>query len=294
ETEKVWDATDADGLPRVADKELANKVADAPSLMVAAFEPGKVCLAGEFLGRAWVGVATFDQAARKAAVKVIHEAKEAQDQTDKEQWRRTTVTFRPHFIATLIGAAELDGKPNRRVLVGRFYGENFVVYEHPLVIDPDRPSVEVLADRVWAWPSQDQIATDGKAVYFVEPMVYPEKHRHIVKIGFPGKAKEIVVKGLDNAETLNRIIVHDGRLHVALHQNETVAMDTGPNKILTKFRYKWWTVGLDGDNLRQVATHLPPIIALGVSSHYGLVAWIREDNQPTTLNVVEIPAPKPK
>src|SRR5262249_58084343 len=101
ETEKVWDATDADGLPRVADKELANKVADAPSLMVAAFEPGKVCLAGEFLGRAWVGVATFDQAARKAAVKVIHEAKEAQDQTDKEQWRRTTVTFRPHFIATL-------------------------------------------------------------------------------------------------------------------------------------------------------------------------------------------------
>lgn len=200
-------------------------------------------------------------------------------------------------MATLTGPPAPDGKPTRRVLVGRHYGENMEVYEHPLVIDPDRLATDVLADRVWACPSQAQCATSGGAVYFVEPMLYPDKRRHLVKIGFPGTAKEIIAKGLAPCELENRVVIHDGRVHAALEQLEIVTKNidrTPKTTSRTTIHFQWWTISLDGKELRQVATRLPPIKSLGVSAHYGLVAWVGETNGPMTLNGVEFPAAKSK
>jgi hypothetical protein len=97
-SEKVWELHASDGFPRAPEKELADKSA-AATVMAAALEPGRACLAGSFLGRAWVGVCTLDATAGKGLVKVIHEARDAQDRADYDQWNSAsaTVTFDLYF-----------------------------------------------------------------------------------------------------------------------------------------------------------------------------------------------------
>ena len=64
---------------------------------------------------------SFDPAG-KHDVHVFHEATEAQDAQDHEQWKKAAVAFRPACMAVLYGPAGEAGKPARRVLIGR--GDN--------------------------------------------------------------------------------------------------------------------------------------------------------------------------
>ncbi len=295
EKEKVWDVSAAEGLPQAPVQELAEKFATA-ALVAAPLEPGRACTAGAFLGRAWVATATFDPATGKAAFKIVHEARDTHDPTDKEQWARTTTAFAPFYIYTLTGTAGADGKPPRRVLIGRGGGSNFKVSEHPLTFDPDRGTVEVLKARIWNGPTRDRSATAGGAVYFMESYPNPDSPNHplthVARVGFPGPDKAIVLAPLPpSVGQMSRTAVRGDKLHVVLEQHE-VDFGKGGAPVRT---CQWWTADLDGKNPRRVATGLPPIGGVWESSHYGFVALVDSGmNKPAVLHTVEVLDPAPK
>jgi hypothetical protein len=289
----VWDLSEADGLPPPPKEAVAAKFA-TPALLAAPLEPGRACVCGSALDRAWVAVVSFDRAAGKGAARVIHEAREAQDRANADQWKSTAVAFTPDLMVTLRDPAGADGRAGRRVLVGRGGGENLKVRDHPLVIDPDRPAAEVLKDRVWAWPSQQRCATSTEAVYFVEPQLTPDRRRHLVRVGFPGAAKEVIATGLAPADGDGvRVAVHAGRVHVSLDQSATELLERSDVSTSQNTRHvrvdQWWVADADGKNLRRAATGLKPVSWIASSAHYGLVAFVGDE-----LHAVEVPAATPK
>jgi len=290
-TEKVWELSAPDGLPLAPEKELAEKSVHT-NLMVTGLEPGRVCLVGHFLGRSWIGIGTLD--AGKATVKVFHEAREAQERTDTDQWKKATVTFNPTFLFTLDGPPDPGGKPTHRVLVGRGQGEYpGPLGQHPLVVDPERLKVEVLKDTVPGWPNQQRCGVNGSAVYF-SMVVGPPQSTEVYRIGTSGRAPETIAKRLPpSVHYLSRTFVHDGLVHAVLAQGESGPEKYGGRMVPT---YQWWTMDTDGKHLRQVATNLPTINHLAVSSHYGMVALVEGEpinyRFPVTLNTVEITRPE--
>ena len=111
--------------------------------------PGKVCMAAGF-GRSWIATVSFDPGGHHE-FHVFHEAAEAQSAHASEQWKKSTVAFRPAFMAALGNATSAAGKPARRILIGRGGGnhtENGDLYSHPLLVDPEKRSVEVVEERL--------------------------------------------------------------------------------------------------------------------------------------------------
>jgi hypothetical protein len=161
-----------------------------------------------------------------------------------------------------------------------------------LAIDPDGLKVEVLKDKIPGWPIQPQCSVSGAAVYFTARTA--TRNTEVIRIGAPGLRKEVLAPQLPPSEDkITRTFVHDGRIHVVLAQIEIPSAKAGgPWRPM----YQWWTLDTDGKNLRQVATNLPAIRHVGVSSHYGLVAIVEtkfnNSLAPTTLNTVEIVSPK--
>lgn len=289
ETDKLWDAVEVEGMPQAPVGELVEKFTGA-SLMVSPLGPGQACAAGAFLDRAWVAVATFDPTTGKAAFKVIHEARDAQDRTDKDQWARSTTTFSPNYMYTFTGPPGGDRKPARRVLIGRTGGQNLVVNEHPLLVDPDRGTVEVVKDRVWFGPRHERSVEADGAVYFMEGYANPASSNHplthVARIGFPGLTKEVFCPGLrPSVVSTNRIVAHGGTIHVVLQQHESdLSKPTGP--VLTS---QWWTIDRRSKKPQLVAIGLPPVQGVWESSHYGIVATVdyRARNA-AALNLVEV------
>lgn len=298
-TAKVWDVSGAEGLPEPPPAPPpvgGQRFGVTPRVLAAGVEPGRAVLAGSFEQRAWLGVAIFDPKAGKVSVKVKLEARDVHDLNDPEQWKKTTVAFVPAMAFTVADPSGPDGKPSRRVLVGRTGGgTNVVVWDHPLIFDPNAGTVEVLKDRVWGWPHQGGCVASGGAVYFIEPMLNQARTRHVVRLGLPGPAKGIIVEGLPPCEG-TRIAAHAGRFHMALEQIRQKPADKGPFTPTNPFMIResqWWSVDLDGKNLRQVATRLPPINLVSASTHYGLVAVVEPaPGKPAVLNAVEIAEPK--
>ncbi len=297
-TGKVIDASKAEGLPAPPPSARPEdfNTGSTPRLMLNTLEAGRACLAGSFSGRAWVGIATFNSKAGTVAVEVVHEARDVQDPSDKEQWSKPSVAFQPNMVYPVRATGE-GGKPASRVLVGRLGGgSNPQVWDHPLIVDVEGGTAEVMKDRVWGWPGQGCAAVDG-SIFFVEPMLVKERTNHLVRLGFPGPGKKVVVEGLAPAET-RRIVAHDGRFHIVLEQVRVQAPDKGPFTPANPYMLReteWWTVGTDGKDIRRVATGLPVFHGLAVSSHYGLVAMAEPvPGKPPVLNAVGITPPVPK
>jgi len=286
-TEKVWELGAADGLPLAPEKELTEKLTRT-DLMVTGLEPGRVCLVGHFLGRSWIGIGTLE--AGKGTVKVFHEAREAQDLVNADQWKKATVTFNPTFLFTLDGPPGSGGKPARRVLVGRGQGTHLgALGQHPLVVDPERLRVEVLKDNLPGWPSHQQCYADGPTAYF-SANGPAARMTSVFRIGPPDQVPEMIATRLPPSELFaSRVFVRDGRVHAVLAQVETRTEKGIDRRVPT---YQWWTADTNGKDLRQVATNLPGIRSVTVSSHYGLVALVEGPRASVTLHTVEIVRPE--
>jgi hypothetical protein len=294
-SEKVWEVGPADGLPQGAGEQL--KDAFFFPLELAPLEPGKICAAGSF-GHAWVALITFDLVAKKLTVKVIHEANEAQEQRNKEQGGQTKVEFSPLYMVPLLGPAGRDGKPNRRIVLGRGGPANYVlvnedVFNRPLVIDPDRLTVEVLGDRVRPVVRSSFVpypaATTGEVAYLLSGNTTKTTGPALVRIGLPDVKAKTIIESLPAGT--HDVVIHNNQMHfirevkLPLKSGEIWTPDKDPRE--------WWTAELDGKDLRLVGKGLPNI-RVGTSSHYGLVCFFAPAGSTRrVLHAVAFPGPAP-
>ncbi len=288
-SEKVQVVSAAEGLPEGTDEQL--KEPALRHMGIAALEPGKICAAGSF-GRGWIALVTLDPKTAKPVVKVIHEAREVQDPGDKDQGARTGIDFLPDFMFTVRAPAEQPGgEPGRRVLVGRGlpvtgYGRpNPAVVARPLVVDPDRSTVEVLREPMANLPRLPHcFGVAGDAVYYLpwDPTKAPQSG--VVRIGLPDLTPKVVVEGLPVG--FGQVFIHDGRLHVV---REIPSQPIPGGAVITADRIarEWWTADLSGKNLRLEAKDVPYLRAVSTSSHYGLVGIISPGGPAQSLYTIE-------
>lgn len=303
-TEKLWDISDAEGLPQVNQKGGAFSNA-----MVTALQPGRVCLVGGWSNQAffrgWVATVTFDPIAGKAKADVILEAKEAPDRADEKFRTNTRIGFTPYLMATLADAAGADGKPVRRVVIGR--NESALVpqlREHPLLVDPDRRTVEAMNVKVLAALNSGQPLVLGGSMYGLryESKALNKICGQLVRISLPGLTPEIVADDLPPPVNKDSwLVVHDDRIHVVVERAikvvEKPSSEPGGRPIKESVKlFDWWVVGMDGKNKRLVASEIPALHSVQVSSHYGIVASTMGSfpDFPKTLYAVEIVEQTPK
>jgi hypothetical protein len=265
-SEKVFEVTEADGLPEPPEEYVKRHQIAAPlALKLTVLDQGRACVAGGF-GRAWIGVASFDPAKGKAALKVIHEAREVSNQADQEAWSNTRLAFTPLYMHALRGQGETDAKPGFRVLLGRSTpfgagtGGNNIneLGAHPLLIDPDAPAVTVLKDAHFI--RNLATAADGSArVVEWSPRNY---NLSLLRLDYPGKVRELGVLAIPTAQVQVVAEIVGTRLHIAAKRGGVVNQEGTA----------WWTADLDGANLHKEASGLPDVRFMARSSHYGLIA----------------------
>ncbi len=284
ETEKAWEATAFDSLPEANRDAVEGLVLQ--TVRISSAGSGRLCVVGSF-GRTWVATASFDPSIGKATVKVIHEAREAQDATRAEQMEQTTVDFQPAFAFTLAGPPKPDGMIERRVVIGRgvaIAGAGKLTSQligRPLVIDPDRGSVSVL--KGFSEPQTSFLrfnflaATDREAygIRIARPKGMPPSCE-LLRMGMPDLAWKSIgparpanppLKEQDSPSLLASTI-HDGRIHCIVLISDFSPQSTGSH-------LEWWVAALDGTGARQMGSKFMQILisdsSLYSSSHFGPV-----------------------
>lgn len=143
---------------------------------ITALREGFVCVVGNFDGRAWIGLATFDPATGKRSLQVIHEALEQTVGKKGSAWKSTKTAFEWSKVYMLSGPPATDGTVPQRVFIDRFDSGN----EHPLLVDPATHQVEVFeSSKIWF--SNDAVQHEG-AMYWAGAT--PSGWR-IHRFGFP-------------------------------------------------------------------------------------------------------------
>ena len=160
----VVSIAEPEGLPQPAASTLAEPK-PVQELKVVPLSPGRVMLVGYF-GRTYLAIADTDAAGR-TRVDVFHEAREQLIDTDKEQWRRTTVAFQPSCLVPLVLDKGPDGRRMIRVIVGRGRASGSYL-GHPLVVDPEAKTVGVIEDDVYLGDDRAVAVRDG-TMYFAWP-----------------------------------------------------------------------------------------------------------------------------
>jgi hypothetical protein len=264
--ERVWELTRGDGLPLLTEDELRVK-AEGQVVDVAAVAPGKACLAGGF-GRGWIAMVTFDPAGRHR-VQVFHEARETANGEDRQQWKKPTVAFRPVFMAMLRGR-DAKGQIGLRLLIAR-EGKNLDLLEHPLLVDAEKLSVEVVQEKFWR--PDDFDVYDG-AIYFLS--VLPRSNTlALYRAGLPDLKPVPVIKNIkegivvSSPDHLNVVGKQwwsgrptDGRLTCA---------GNVPSYYSNRYRSSPPDVhGFERDEYQ--------LVGFDKSSHYGLVACYSNDS----------------
>ena len=286
ETERVWELSGDDGLPLPP---ASDAIRDGrQSIRVAVLGPGRVCVAGAF-GPAWVAVASFDSTKSRPMVRVIHEARDTADRTDREQWKKTTVAFTPDSMVTVRGVPKPDGTTPTRVMILRGnpmpgYGRGLQeIREHPLVVDPDRGTVEVLASSI-ASGATNNFAEAGGNAYLIQSQGETVR---VYRLRYPDLAKELVTDAITTAQPNAAVwlVEYQSRLHLMRTEIAKVPPGTPQNP-----KHQWWTMGLDGKELRRASGDTPRVVRVGLSSHYGLAA-ILGINQQLIPHAVEFPEP---
>jgi len=285
-TGKVWDLSNAEGLPQpTAEYEKATNAIEAHA--IAPLGPGRICAAG-YHGRAWVATVALDPE-KGGSAKVVHEAREAPDRLDKNQWKKATVAFTPGSARTIRGTD--DGKPSTRVLIGRSRTAIREIDGHSLLVDPDRGTAEVVESMMipsFSWRNGwgQRAPTTGGMVYFQEPVA---KDSRLLRMKLPGPTIDAVATGLP---TGTQVIWPEGdRFHAVEHLPPLP--DAAPGSVRSRWFCNWWIVEPGESKPRLAGTGLPSIGAVAVSSHYGLVAVVQTaDRDPRSgLCTVEAAVP---
>ena len=301
-SEKVWEVTGADGLPQPPNEQLRANV--PKSLLVAPLGPGRACVAGSY-GRAWVAIVSFDREKEKATVKIIHEAREAQNSDDSAQGATTTVDFQPGFMITLNGRPTQDSKIEQRVVLGRSLpvigagNANASVISRPLIIDADKESVTVMRDSFAEQIGRSSFRRFGvvaDAFYLVESTRLESGRANesvLFRVGWPDLTRKSV--GTIPSGLVNTALVYEHRFHYIRGVREEPPMGKPPHQNWTpRWTSEWWTVELDGQKALQLGSGLPTISSLTISAHYGLVAFAYDKGGKGALYSVEFTAPPKK
>jgi hypothetical protein len=240
---KTWEFTAADGLPLIDPKSMPDRNAKQ-IIDIAPLGVGRVCLAASF-GRSWLAMATFDPNGAKT-VKVFHEAREAPEANVPNQWTRTTVAFEPAcmFVLTV-------DHGNRRVLIGRTCRDAEVT-NHPLLVDPETLTVEVMKDTVWIQRLQKAQVKDGAVYYVGHGQI--GKGRDLAQIAFPGHQRKSVMTGFPDG---NCVFVNDEIYAYTSH-------------------LEWWHGSFAKKEIHQVGapTKWHQLDFVGRSSHYGVLIYM--------------------
>jgi hypothetical protein len=277
--EKAYEVTADDGLPLPsAEQARGLGPGEYRDLAVTGLDPGRACVAGSF-GRGWVALAKFDPNTKKATVKVLHEACELprQEETEKQVWQNRKLVFQPSYAYTLRGAPAADGKVAFRVLVGRQIthagrlatnNTAFLAY-HPLVIDPDRLTVEVLQDSLSLPHFRNAtVVADGTLLTAFGLPTKPGQ-LFLARAEFPGVVRDLGRLDIPSTAAFPPCGVSDGRLYVATDAR-TPTRQPGGGMFLGSVL---WSADPDGKHARKVKDDLLHVRGFARSSHYGLVAW---------------------
>ena len=290
-SERSWEIGLAEGLPVRPQEELPNPYVDQP-LRVAPLGPGRACVAGSF-GRGWVALVEFDGATGAATVKPFHEAKQVPNAKSETQWERADVAFAPTWMFTLTDRPTGPNQPGesgaaQRVVIGRGGGERGTVgmIGHPLVVDPERLTVEVLRDEcVWSQEEPEHMTCDGGALYWASPEGFDPATRTLTtvvrRLGFPGPAVSVAhakVHHEGNVLAYRTKVVFgpDGRVHaVARRWHVADALDRPFRPLHGGLPRKAGTeqlLDLSRAEIPEGALDVEPINAVFRSHHYGFLA----------------------
>jgi len=225
-------------------------------------------VAGGF-GRAWIATVLFDPRAERAKVTIIHEAREVGNRDDKNAWSRTTIAFVPSSMFTLREKAGPDGKEAIRVLLGRGGAENYDISIVPLLVDPNKPSVEV--SKLY-FPIGNASSCDmaGGALYRAESIDVPR----LLRLAYPGTEVEYIAEALPR--DISFFAIHEGRSHFVVRRYQipdpTKRVKGAPLPPTPPPVFHWYTLEPGEKRPKVVGVDIPAIHHVAVSNHYGLIA----------------------
>lgn len=98
-----------------------------------------------------------------------------------------------------------------------FGGEENALPGHPLVIEPQHWTVEVLKEQLWDGISLKQYAVFEGAAYF--PSFHEADRYQLRRLRLPGPASEFVCR-LPSilAQPIGAVVTHNGRMHVIFEE----------------------------------------------------------------------------
>jgi hypothetical protein len=149
--------------------------------------------------------------------------------------------------------------------------------------------VEVLKDALLGWvEAQNEYALVDGAVY-VKRTAWP-----LSRFTAPDLKREAFTEKMPWGG-VHRLALFEGRFHVVGEDNPQEVPDPLLGQLRSFNPSLWSTVDADGKNPRLVASGLPPIRGVYVSSHFGLVAIVEDPStRSRALRAVEVLEPAPK
>lgn len=244
-------------------------------LMVVPYAPGKACVLGTFT-RNWIALVSADQDFANPTVKVLLEARTAQDRNNGKQYLSTDVTFAPGYMIAVRDHRPGASPESLRILIERRMEtagggtQNSGVGSHNLAVDPFHERVEVIKSpfpRLFSWSFCDT----PKGLYFLNQGV-PSSDRevHLVRMRALGEV-EVLLRGQPQGVGTSLHAIGD-RLYIIRVVEKDAPPKVEPLRpVLTPRISQWYSVNTDGSDYRQIASELPKLSRVWRSSHYGLL-----------------------
>jgi hypothetical protein len=194
----------------------------------------------------------------------------------------------------LRGEPGADGKVPAKVLIIRT-GANVTLVQHPLLIDPNRGTVEVVQGAVPEL-NFNAVCGSGRAVYVAAGYRGLQKREsRVLRIDDAGRVRDLG----PGPVALSKPALHfDGeRLHIVQRARDQLYWEPFvpvKDRWWTDEPSVWWVADADRKELTKVTTGFHRVAAVGTSSHYGLVALLDLHAETALCSVtLELPPKRP-
>lgn len=269
-TEKKWQFTSDDGLPILPEGMEDPDIKRSESIRLAPVKPGLVCAAGN-TGPGWLALLSFDG---KPSVTVFHEARETPNNESAEQAEITTVSFKPGFMLSMFTGEELAS--DCRILLGRVT-DNLHAKYRPLLIDPQRKTVEVAPYKIWGESRLQTLTSHRGSIYL---QTYADEKIPVFRIAPSHNKLEPIFE-----EVPEVWVVSDGeRLHFVGRQWLVGDLQTKSLTTVAK-QTPWYFDTYYGLSPKQRLAHQDDLKLVDVfpSHHYGTLVVTRQGNEPAKV-----------
>ena len=248
-------------------------------------------------------MATFDSTTKRTKVEVFHEARKANSSVDRNQWASTTVAFAPTHMYAIRDKAGPDGARATRVILIRDHTDSLHMGSVPLIIDPEKRSVEIANFFLPENSRHAEYVEAGDTFYsYHYGTAYNHKLR-VLRFYFPGRMPEVAVDEMPfspwmtcrEGETFHMLEAKSGFFDstgTLMHHDTAATFHLNEN-------FYYWHTWKEGTNRPQlVGVDIPRVTLIAVSNHYGLVAALsprkKDPPDPSLLHSVTFDPPPPK